>query len=62
MITEQDMARARQIVLEVVESVNYDRDAAMATIVDMCSKDAELRDLFASVGILLFNSSSAVKH
>jgi hypothetical protein len=62
MITEQDMARARKIVQEVVDSVNYDRDVAMDTIVEMCLRDPELRNLFASVGAELFNSSTAVKH
>ena len=62
MITEQDLVRAQEIVQEVVVSVNYDRDKAMDIIVDMCLKDPALRDLFAKVGMELFNSSTSVRH
>lgn len=62
MITEQELARAKKIVEDVVVSVNNDRDLAMATVVDMCSKDPELHELFAKVGMELFESSTSVRH
>lgn len=62
MITEQELARARKVVDEVVISVNHDRDKALTVIIDMCSNNPELHELFAKVGMELFDASSSVKH
>jgi hypothetical protein len=62
MITEQELARAKQIVQEVIATVNNDREEAARIIFDMCLKDPELQKLFAKVGAEIYESSIAVKH
>lgn len=62
MITPEELDRARQIVQEVLTSVDNDRDQAMEIIFDMSKKNPELRLLFAKVGLELYESVTSVKH
>lgn len=62
MITEQELTRARNLVQEIVASVNNDRDRAIEIIVEASKQDPELQQLFAKVGLELYTSSVATRH